>query len=549
MPARNPSRSFADPRAELRALVAASTPETVARFAATLGPDDLAILEQIVGDLGADSWRSDPATMANFLTGGEIRLWPYVRLLGRKFAEAVRGDDPRQLWNLPSQYGKTTSLVWGIVWALDYDPTLRIMYVSYDADKAHREAGDARDLAIRYGDLLRFRLRRDSQARGLWRTDQGGGLYATGVNGGITGYPADVMLGDDLLKGWKDAHSDAVRNSTWDVYRSQMRLRMQGPRDPIIIAGTRWHEDDPSGRILADDGLDVTRWTHIRLPALAEQHDPNSSDPLLRVPDLLGRAPGEPLEPDRFPIEEVAARARTLGSYLAAAVEQQRPSPPEGGEIKRAWWQLRPAPPDRFDAQIASWDMKLKDKATGDYVVGQVWGRVGRQFWCVDQLRGQWNQATVRAGIALLVVRHPGIQRSWIENTGNGPEVLEWLRESHPEYVLSDEICGELGITVDERPRVQTLLRRGLTGLLPVNPKGSKTARARAVAGMIEAGDVYLAPETAPWVGQLVDEAAAFPDGAHDDQVDAMTQALAKLGRTSGKVSSGAGRQGPRTPT
>ena len=33
-------------------------------------------------------------------------------------------------------------------------------------------------------------------------------------------------------------------------------------------------------------------------------------------------------------------------------------------------------------------------------------------------------------------------------------------------------------------------------------------------------------PEYAPWVNDFIEECAVFPNGAHDDQVDAMTQAL-----------------------
>ena len=52
-------------------------------------------------------------------------------------------------------------------------------------------------------------------------------------------------------------------------------------------------------------------------------------------------------------------------------------------------------------------------------------------------------------------------------------------------------------------------------------------ARARAVSPLIEAGNVYLPrPQIAPWVNNFIEECAAFPNGAHDDQVDAMTQAL-----------------------
>jgi predicted phage terminase large subunit-like protein len=71
------------------------------------------------------------------------------------------------------------------------------------------------------------------------------------------------------------------------------------------------------------------------------------------------------------------------------------------------------------------------------------------------------------------------------------------------------------------------MLGREIPGLLPVNPEGGKIARAAAVSPLIEAGNIYLPhPLSAPWVNGFIEECAAFPNGAHDDQVDAMTQAL-----------------------
>ena len=71
------------------------------------------------------------------------------------------------------------------------------------------------------------------------------------------------------------------------------------------------------------------------------------------------------------------------------------------------------------------------------------------------------------------------------------------------------------------------MLQHEISGILPVNPEGGKIARAQAVSPLIEAGNVYLPhPDCAAWVGDFIEECAAFPNGAHDDQVDAMTQAL-----------------------
>ena len=72
------------------------------------------------------------------------------------------------------------------------------------------------------------------------------------------------------------------------------------------------------------------------------------------------------------------------------------------------------------------------------------------------------------------------------------------------------------------------MLRHEIPGIVPVNPEGGKIARVNAIAGFIEAGNVYL-PREVTWAEELVESCAAFPMGAHDDDVDAMSQGLNKL--------------------
>jgi phage terminase large subunit-like protein len=535
-----------DPLIALRQVIAEMTPQQLARFALTLSPDDLALLEQAQSDVAAGTWRDHPAAMREHLTQGEYKRWAYIELLSKAFAAGIRGEDPRQLWNLPSQYGKTTLLLeTGVPWALDFNPRLRIMYVTYDADKAVEEGGKARDFARDHADVLRFTLRDDRRARGMWATTQGGGLYCVGIHGGIVGWPADVVICDDLLKGWEVAHSETQRNAVWSIYLSQIRFRVQGPRCPIFIVGTRWHEDDPTGKALKAevDPAGVDRWRLIRLPAIAEEANPDSPDIALRDPDPLGREPGEVLEAERFPPEEVHARAIVAGSYLAAALEQQRPAPEEGNDIKRSWWRVEvDGLPAQFDDALTSWDMKLKDKEAGDFVVGQLHGRVASHYWIVDQLRGQWNQATAKAAISLMAVRHPWCKRHVIENTGYGPEVIEQLRAgAGKDYVLDEEIIGLLGILEHEVEPVTEMLRAGLPGIVPNNPKGDKRVRARAMTPIVESGNYHLWSQGTSFVPIFLEEVSAFPNGSHDDQVDAWSQGASRLSKGSAMFSTPSG--------
>lgn len=444
----------------------------------------------------------------------------------------------------------TSSLIWGILWALDRNPRLRIMYVTYSADKAAEEGARLRDMVRLYSKSLSFKLKADSQAKAKWKTDQGGGVYFVGIDGAITGFPQDMVVGDDLIKGWQAAHSEANREFVWGVYRSQIRMRMQSSKNPIFIAGTRWHQDDIQARLMnaGEDDEYADQWKVIRLAAIAEQADPNAADPLLRMPDPLGRKPGELIEPERFDRAEVMARRATLGTYLASALEQGRPSPPEGTVLKREWWQIAHTIPTKGDQEISSWDMKLKDNEQGDFTVGQVWRRVGKDLYLIDQFRGQWNEATTANAVALLCVRYPNCRRHVIENAGYAPEVIKALSTPAPGYTLSEDMIGELGITEDEVPLVESLRRRGLRGFVKNNVKGSKTVRARLISGKIEQGDVHL-NAFAAWLAGFLEEMSAFDNGAFDDQVDAMSQALTYMqgrGVRSGNRTSGAAQREAR---
>jgi predicted phage terminase large subunit-like protein len=113
-----------------------------------------------------------------------------------------------------------------------------------------------------------------------------------------------------------------------------------------------------------------------------------------------------------------------------------------------------------------------------------------------DQVRARMDcPATVQA-IRGLTEKWPGAFAKLIEDKANGSAVIQMLAHDLP-------------------------------GIIPVNPGGGKVARAQAIAPLVEAGNVYLPhPDYAPWVCDFIEECAAFPNGAHDDQVDAMTQAL-----------------------
>lgn len=510
----------------LAGLVANLTPDQLRAFAARLQPEDLDLLEVALARAHAQGWRATPATMAAELEPGRWRThWQYVQLLAAKFVEACSGASNRQIWMLPARYGKTTwGSVWGPVWALDATPWLDVILTSYGHELAVENAVAVRDIAEANADRLRVQLRRDRRKAARWNTTEGGGLMAAGVGGRMTGFGGDVVVVDDPFKNWEEAHSKVQRDKVWNWYRSVVRLRLNSDSSSIVVVGTRWHEDDLVGRLLnPPDGEDAEQWEVVRIPAIAEDPADTEGDSKWwqALPDPLGRAPGDVLEPERFGPIEVHTRARVLGSYLAASMEQQRPAPPEGTIVKRAWWKFYRALPDPTELTdwMTSWDMAFKDTSSGSYVVGQVWVRWKAHRFLIDQVRDRLSFTDTVRAVQSLTAKYPKAGRHLIEEKANGAAVIDALRAEVP-------------------------------GLVPLNPTDSKEARLHACTGVIEAGNVWL-PDPAwnpevhlppdvldhhgidregaadrRWVHDYIEELCGFPHYPNDDQVDATTQAL-----------------------
>jgi len=429
-------------------------------------------------------------------TVSEGRWFPYEHLLflNRKLVDVAAGRIKRLIVSMPPRHGKSELVSrYFPAWYIGTFPDKRIILVSYEADFAATWGRKARDLLEEHGpSLFGIRVSGNSSAANRWDIEgHEGGMVTAGVNGPITGKGADIGIIDDPVKNDQEAMSVTYQERTYEWYKSTFRTRIQ--RDgAIILIMTRWHENDLAGKLLAAQEAEGEKWEVVSLPALAEEDDP------------LGREFGQPLCPDLFSKDALESIKKAVGSYWWASLYQQRPSPAEGGIFKRNWWQYYRRLPDKFDEIIQSWDMTFKDTKTADYVVGQVWGRKGANKYLLDQVRDRMDfPATIQA-VRTLSAKWPQAKAKLIEDKANGPAVIATLKKE-------------------------------ISGLIPVEPQGSKESRAWAVSPEVEAGNVYLPdPSIAPWVHDFIEECAAFPNGANDDQVDAMTQALMRFNKQPG---------------
>lgn len=447
-----------------------------------------------------------PLDLAQAIDKGTRRT-PALELINAELVRLYNTPDGRLVTSMPPQEGKTeTASKKFPLWALLHNPELRIAIVSYEHNVARRISRSVRDFIV-MNPQLGLRIRPDVSAQNEWQLDgHRGGVYSTGIGGALTGRPVDLMIVDDPVKDREQADSLTYRERAWDWWLEVGSTRL-APGAPVAVIATRWHHDDMIGRLLAAN--DGASWRVVNIPAQAD-HKPEQAET-----DPLNRQPGEFM---------LSARGRTTGQWEGiktrsgprtwASLYQGRPTPDEGNLFPRDAWRdhrfdtaqhiVRAdgscwVPMTAGDELVQTWDMAFKGTDSSDYVVGMVLLRRGVQVWVLEMVRRRMDFTATLAAVKDLSARWPQANAKYVEDKANGTAVINLLASS-------------------------------VGGLIPVEPDGGKMARAQAVAPFVHAGNVHL-PEPAllPNVEELVEEAAAFPAGAHDDAVDALTQGLNRL--------------------
>jgi predicted phage terminase large subunit-like protein len=392
---------------------------------------------------------------------------------------------------MPPRHGKSVTAQHGIAWRVARDPGLRHAYATYGDSLSVSASRTARRIATASG----IDLAKDANALHDWRTEQDGGVIATGVGGPLTGRGVTgIAVVDDSLKNRKEAESRLKRDSIWEWFTDVVWTRLEDDASCLVI-GTMWHVDDLPNRLLTRGaGPDGVPFELIRLPAIAEEDDP------------LGRAVGDALWPQRFPITKLREIERLLGPYSFASLYQQRPRPRgsqvfgEPGRFELRDWKL-----DGHRICICA-DPAATAKTTSDHTAALVLAMTGYGAqtvgWVLDHLRGQWEIADdPRRNELGVVSRLRALQKRWggvavvVEAVAGFKAVPQMLRAVDPE------------LRVFEAPA-----------------DGDKFTRAQPAAAAWNGGRI-LVPTDAPWASGLIQRFQAFTgnNDPEDDEIDALS--------------------------
>ena len=404
--------------------------------------------------------------------------------------DVAEKKSPRLMLFMPPRHGKSTlASVSYPAWHLGRHPEHEFISCSYSGSLAMAFSRKVRGLLREEGYKSAFRTRLDpqSQSAEAWLTTAGGGYVAAGVGGGITGKGAHVLVIDDPVKNREDAESQNSRDANWDWYTSTAYTRL-APGGGILVILTRWHDDDLAGKLLKQASDNGEQWEVVNYPAVAEV-------------DEEFRKQGEPLHPERYDAEALTRIEKAVGPRDWSALYQQNPVADDGDYFTRdmiQYYDPEDIDIDRMRFYVA-WDLAIGKNDRNDYTVGMVAGiSEDDEIFIVDIVRGRWNGFEIVEQILdLYEIWKPsmiGIEKGHIE-MALGPFLEKRIRE---------------------RGLFEAYIKDLKTG------RRDKEARARAIQGRMQQGMVFF-PRNEQFTGPAVAELLRFPNGTHDDQVDALS--------------------------
>ena len=413
------------------------------------------------------------------------------KLICQALERVFYGQTKRLIINIPPRYSKTElAVVNFIAWAMGRTPDAEFIHASYSATLAANNSVQIRNLVQHEAYRAIFpAVRLDEEAKAHWKTTAGGVMYAAGAGGTITGFGAGkhrdefggAIIIDDPHKA-DEARSETMRQNVIDWFQNTVESRKNSPNTPIIVIMQRLHESDLSGWLL--DGGNGEEWEHLCLSAIGED--------------------GAALWPEKHDVATLL-KMEEAAPYVFAGQYRQRPAPPDGGIFKPNNLQFVQALPAGYIRWVRGWDLASTADG-GDYTAGVKLGAMSDGRFVIAHIeRGRYG-ADERDRVLLATATQDGRQ----------------TRVSIPQDP------GQAG-------KSQVLyLTRQLAGFPVVSSpeSGDKVTRADPFAAQVNIGNVLVLDDGSWDVAALKKEMQMFPNGAHDDQIDACSRAFNELMQT-----------------
>lgn len=399
------------------------------------------------------------------------------RVICEQLDRIDRGEIDRLMLLCPPQHGKSSVASRRYpAYILGKNPRRDVISASATAQLAEEFGRDVRNCIAskEYQNLFpETKLAEDSQAKGRWNTEHGGGYYAVGIGGALMGRGGELALIDDPFATWEDAQSKGSRDRAWDWYQGTLYNRVR-PGGAIIVIQHRMHEDDVAGRLIDRMKAGGDQWTIVELPAKLDD-------------------PPWPERYDRAALERIKANTTPM---QWSALYQQQPAPEDGTYFRREWFEPNWYDPKKMTEAVSKWmtsDFAVTE-AAGDYTSLGVhgWDQDGDLYLALDY----WGGRTT-----------PDV---WIE------ECINLMLTHSPEAFFGE--AGVIRRSVEPFMMKRMQERNANVRVEWVASISDKPARARALQGRASMGKVHLPDNETGH--RILSQMLAFPGAKQDDDVD-----------------------------
>lgn len=408
-----------------------------------------------------------------------------------------KGQSVRICLSVPFRHGKTTLVTKTLPsWFVGRNPGKWAILTAYNADLAEEFSNNNRQLIKQFGgEIFGIETNPSQDNKYLFQTHKVGeqenpnvdsGIMGVGIQGGIVGHGGHLIIVDDPYKNDLQADNPSERENISRVFKSAVLTRTMGKGNAVIVIHTRWHDDDLIGELEKTGD-----WIIINIPLVWEKG----------VDKLLHRRVGETLCPELGFDSEWAERTRkAIGNRLFQANCQGRPYIEGGNLVKRSDIKFynKESKPSSFEELTLSCDLSFGGmKKENDPYCMSLWGRNGGDHYLLKIWGKRASFSETQRTLKIICGEYPQLRRKIIEKKALGQPIIETLGK-------------EIG------------------GFIPYDPKGvSKEARFNSVTAYFESGNIYFPDESlCPDIEEYVDQVLRFPNVAHDDFVDTISQYL-----------------------
>lgn len=416
--------------------------------------------------------------------------------LASALERVVSGEIRFLILTMPPRHGKSEQVSRKLpAWLMGLFPDRHGIVATYNDDFASDFGKDVRSVvnSAPYKQVFpETKLMRGGGASDRLQTTKGGQWSFVGRGGSLTGRGGHILICDDLIKDDKEAQSQAIRDAAWSWFTRVAMTRRMGKK-LTIMTFTRWHADDPIGRLTDPENEHYNRALAekikiINLPGIAEEDDP------------LGRAPGEPLwpdGPDQFDLEFLEEQ-RSLDPLGFAALYQGRPSVMDGTLFRRESVRYyRPEDlPETLHFYCSSDHAVGTNQRNDPSVLLKVGLDAQENIYLLDCI---WKKMPTDEAVEAMLTMADGNMRP----------LLWWAEKGH--------ISKSIGPFLKKR-----MLETGtFINLVEVTPAQDKATRAQSIAARFAMGKVFF-PKDAWWTEKAINQLLSFPNATHDDFVDAL---------------------------